>query len=43
VRAYSSHRDVERGEYREAELVARAEFETSRDERAFLVMVQASY
>ena len=34
---------IERGEYREAELVARAEFESSRDERAFLVMVQASY
>jgi serine/threonine protein kinase len=34
---------VERGEYRDAELVARAEFETSRDEQAFLIMVQASY
>jgi eukaryotic-like serine/threonine-protein kinase len=34
---------VERGDYREAELVARAEFESSRDEQAFLMMVQASY
>lgn len=34
---------IERGEYREAELVARAEFETSRDEQAFLVMVRASF
>lgn len=34
---------VERGEYRDAELVARAEFESSRDEQAFLMMVQASY
>ncbi len=34
---------IERGEYREAELVARAEFESSRDEQAFLMMVQASY
>lgn len=34
---------VERGEYRDAELVARAEFESSRDEQAFLLMIQASY
>lgn len=34
---------VERGDYRDAELVARAEFESSRDEQAFLMMVQASY
>lgn len=34
---------VENGEYREAELVARAEFEESRDEQAFLLMVQASH
>ena len=34
---------VERGDYRDAELVARAEFESSRDEQAFLIMVQASY
>ena len=34
---------VERGDYRDAELVARAEFELSRDEQAFLIMVQASY
>jgi eukaryotic-like serine/threonine-protein kinase len=34
---------IERGAYREAELVARAEFESSRDEQAFLMMVQASY
>lgn len=34
---------VEKGEYREAELVARAEFEESRDEQAFLLMVQASH
>lgn len=34
---------VERGEYRDAELVARAEFESSRDAHAFLVMVQASF
>src|SRR3984893_7668020 len=34
---------VEHGEYRRAELVARAEFESSRDEQAFLMMVQASY
>lgn len=34
---------VERGDYRDAELVARAEFESSRDAQAFLLMVQASY
>ena len=34
---------VEAGDYRDAELVARAEFETSRDAQAFLLMVQASY
>ena len=34
---------VESGDYRDAELVARAEFESSRDEQAFLMMVQASY
>jgi tetratricopeptide (TPR) repeat protein len=34
---------VERGEYRDAELVARAEFDLSHDEQAFLIMVQASY
>ncbi len=34
---------VERGDYRDAELVARAEFEASRDQHAFLLMVQASY
>jgi hypothetical protein len=34
---------VEHGDYRDAELVARAEFESSRDEQAFLMMVQASY
>jgi serine/threonine protein kinase len=34
---------VERGDYRDAELVARAEFESSRDEQAFLIMAQASY
>lgn len=34
---------VERGAYRDAELVARAEFESSRDEQAFLMMVQASF
>jgi serine/threonine-protein kinase len=34
---------VERGDYRDAELVARAEFEASKDEQAFLMMVQASY
>jgi hypothetical protein len=34
---------VERGEYRDAELVARAEFESSRDEQAFLMMVLASF
>jgi hypothetical protein len=42
---WSSHamRLVEAGEYRDAELVARAEFECSRDAQAFLLMVQASY
>jgi eukaryotic-like serine/threonine-protein kinase len=34
---------VERGDYRDAELIARAEFESSSDAQAFLVMVQASY
>ncbi len=34
---------VERGDYRDAELVARAEFEASRDAQAFLFMVQASF
>jgi serine/threonine-protein kinase len=34
---------VERGDYRDAELVARAEFESSSDAHAFLLMVQASY
>jgi serine/threonine-protein kinase len=34
---------VERGDYRDAELVARAEFESSRDAQAFLLMVQASF
>ena len=34
---------VERGDYRDAELVARAEFESSRDAQAFLFMVQASF
>lgn len=34
---------VERGDYRDAELVARAEFESTRDAHAFLLMVQASY
>jgi serine/threonine-protein kinase len=34
---------VESGDYRDAELIARAEFESSRDEQAFLLMVQASY
>ena len=34
---------VERGDYRDAELVARAEFEASRDEQAFLLMLQASF
>jgi hypothetical protein len=33
----------ERGDYRDAELVARAEFESSRDAQAFLLMVQASF
>jgi serine/threonine-protein kinase len=34
---------VEAGDYRDAELVARAEFETTRDVQAFLLMVHASY
>lgn len=34
---------VEAGDYRDAETVARAEFESTRDAQAFLVMVQASY
>jgi serine/threonine protein kinase len=34
---------LEKGDYRDAELVARAEFESSRDDHAFLMMVQASY
>lgn len=34
---------VEAGEYRDAESVARAEFEATRDAQAFLLMVQASY
>jgi eukaryotic-like serine/threonine-protein kinase len=34
---------VEAGDYRDAELVARAEFESTRDAQAFLLMVQASY
>lgn len=34
---------VEAGDYREAELVARSEFESSCDAQAFLLMVQASY
>ncbi|WP_316237043.1 protein kinase domain-containing protein [Bradyrhizobium sp. SZCCHNR1015] len=34
---------VEAGDYRDAELVARAEFESTRDVQAFLLMVQASY
>jgi hypothetical protein len=34
---------VEQGDYREAELVARSEFESSRDAQAFLLMVTASY
>jgi serine/threonine protein kinase len=34
---------VERGDYRDAERVARAEFDSSRDHHAFLLMVQASY
>jgi hypothetical protein len=33
----------EQGDYRDAELIARAEFESSRDAQAFLLMVQASY
>lgn len=34
---------LEGGAYRDAELVARTEFESSRDGQAFLLMVQASY
>jgi eukaryotic-like serine/threonine-protein kinase len=34
---------VEAGDYRDAELVARAEFESTRDAQAFLLTVQASY
>ncbi len=34
---------VERGDYRDAELVARTEFEVSRNEQAFLLMVRSSY
>jgi len=34
---------VEQGNYGDAELVARAEFESSGDEQAFLMMVQAAY
>lgn len=34
---------VEAGDYRDAELVARAEFESTRDAQAYLLMVQASY
>jgi len=34
---------VEAGDYRDAEIVARAEFEATRDAQAFLVMVQAAY
>ncbi|MDM0077449.1 protein kinase [Variovorax sp. J2P1-59] len=34
---------VEKGDFRDAELIARAEFESSRDEQAFLLMVHASY
>lgn len=34
---------LEAGDYRDAELVARAEFESTRDAQAFLLMVQASY
>ena len=42
---WSTHavRMMEQGNFRDAELVARAEFETSGDERAFLVMVQSSH
>ncbi len=34
---------VEAGDYRDAESVARTEFESTRDAQAFLLMVQASY
>jgi serine/threonine-protein kinase len=34
---------LERGDYRDAERVARAEFESSTDEQAFLIMIQSSY
>lgn len=34
---------VERGDHRGAEMLARVEFENSRDEQAFLMMVQSSY
>ncbi len=34
---------MEQGDYRDAELVARAEFESSRDVQAFLIMVQSSH
>lgn len=34
---------LEAGDYRDAELVARAEFEATRDVQAFLMMVQASF
>jgi serine/threonine-protein kinase len=34
---------IEHGDYRDAELVARAEFESSRDVQAFLLMVQALF
>jgi serine/threonine-protein kinase len=34
---------LERGDYREAERVARAEFESSTEEHAFLVMIQSSF
>src|SRR5262249_29207122 len=34
---------IERGDYRDAELVARAEFEATRDAQAFLFMAQASF
>ena len=34
---------LERGDYREAERVARAEFESSTEEEAFLVMINSSY
>lgn len=34
---------IEKGDVRDAELIARAEFENSRDEQAFLMMVNASF